>query len=409
MSSTLRYELLECIFWGALGLTLYTYLGYPAWMYLRSRLRPHPWCQTPILPTVSVIVAVHNGAALLARKIDHLLALDYPQDRIEIIVVSDGSTDGTNQILEAARHPRLKSIVCRDHRGKAAALNSGIENTRGEILVFVDARPRLRTDSLRFLMTNFADSRVGCAAGQLVLGEDGRDDPGMKAVTGLYWRFEQWIRNCEAQVDSTIGVYGGFYAARRELVQPLPEGTILDDLLQCLSIIRQGYRCVSDERACVYDAWPATSRNEFNRKVRTLAGNFQMLQLAPWILSRKNRLRFELLSHKVLRLVVPLLLAAILIASALLASRSPVYGAALAAQIALYILAALGTGRNVPVVKRLAGPANAFCMLNAAVVVGFYKFLFTRGPLWKIWIPTGNPLATIADDHRETTRAAAGV
>jgi cellulose synthase/poly-beta-1,6-N-acetylglucosamine synthase-like glycosyltransferase len=400
MSSTLCFELLECVFWAAAALTLYTYLGYPAWMYLRGRLRPHPWRQAPILPSVSVIVAVHNGAALLARKIDHLLALDYPHDQIEIIVVSDGSTDGTDQVLEAARHPRLKSIVCRDHRGKAAALNSGIASARGEILVFVDARPRLQTDSLRFLVSHFADPRVGCAAGQLKLGENG-SDPGMKAVTGLYWRFEQWIRNCEAQVDSTIGVYGGFYAARRELVQPLPEGTILDDLLQCLNIIRQGYRCVSDERACVYDAWPETSRSEFNRKVRTLAGNFQMLQLAPWVLSHQNRLCFELISHKVLRLVVPLLLAAILIASALLASRSPVYGVVLAAQIALYILAALGAGRSIPVLNRVAGPANAFCMLNAAVVVGFYKFLFTRGPLWKIWIPAASPMPVAALRGRE--------
>ena len=110
---------------------------------------------------------------------------------------------------------------------------------------------------------------------------------------GLYWRYEQWIRNCESQVDSPLGVYGGFYAVRRALIRPLPESTILDDMLQPLSVIRQGYRSVIDSRARVYDVWPKSLQAEFNRKVRTLAGNFQLLQLAPWILSSENRLRFN--------------------------------------------------------------------------------------------------------------------
>ena len=167
----------------------------------------------------------------------------------------------------------------------------------------------------------FCRSQGRVRRGLLTLRENGHD-AGMKAVTGLYWGFEQSLRNREAQIDSCIGVYGGFYAARRELVRKLPEGTILDDLMQCMSIIRQGYRCVSDERAHVYDRWPKTSRNEFNRKVRTLAGNFQLLQLAPWVLSSQNRLRFELISHKLLRLFVPTFLMVLLVSSAFLASCS---------------------------------------------------------------------------------------
>jgi cellulose synthase/poly-beta-1,6-N-acetylglucosamine synthase-like glycosyltransferase len=398
----LYHRMIECIFWGAFGLIFYTYVGFPVWIYLRSSLRPHPWRQEPIVPSVSVVVAVHNGALLLRDRIDHLLGLDYPQDKVEIIVVSDGSTDGTNEILGAFRHRRVQAIICEEHRGKVAALNAGIERACGEILLFVDIRPRFGEKALQLLVSNFADPQVGAATGRVILGEGGQD-PGMKAVTGLYWEFEQWIRNCEAQVDSTIGMYGGFYAARRELVRLLPDGTILDDLLQCLSIIRQGYRCVSDERAHVYDCWPKTSRNEFNRKVRTLAGNFQLLGLAPWVLSRQNRLRFELISHKLLRLVVPLLLAIALISSARLRSGSVLYGTALAAQVGVYFLAILGVRRSIPVLNRVAGPANAFCMLNAAIVVGFYRFLFTRGPLWKIWVPTGANSSAIS---KETTRVA---
>jgi glycosyltransferase involved in cell wall biosynthesis len=351
-----------------------------------------------MLPTVSIILAVHNGAALLRLKVDHLLSLDYPRDRMEIVIVSDGSTDGTDDILKEFPDPPVRSIRCSEHRGKAAALNMGMHSATGEILLFLDIRPTIENSALQLLLSNFADPRVGCAAGELVLRDDGHD-AGAKAVAGLYWRYEQWIRNCEAKVDSPLGVYGGFYAVRRKLARALPEGTILDDMLQPLSVIRQGYRSVLDVRARVHDIWPKNLRGEFHRKVRTLAGNFQLLQLAPWLLWRQNRLRFELISHKLLRLLVPILLVILLISSALLANRSLLYAGALAAQIVLYVLAALGAGRGIPVLMRIAGPASAFCMLNAAVVVGFYKFLFTQGPLWKIWTPAAP--ASVATDGQQ--------
>jgi cellulose synthase/poly-beta-1,6-N-acetylglucosamine synthase-like glycosyltransferase len=377
-------HVLAYAFWCSACLMLYTYAGYPLWMYLRSRLHPRPPRQGPMLPTVSIILAVHNGAALLRLKVDHLLSLDYPRDRMEIVIVSDGSTDGTEDILKEFPDPPVRSIRCSEHRGKAAALNIGMQSATGEILLFLDIRPTLECNALQLLLSNFADPRVGCVAGELVLRDDGHD-AGAKAVGGLYWRYEQWIRNCEAKVDSPLGVYGGFYAVRRKLARALPEGTILDDMLQPLSVIRQGYRSVLDVRARVYDIWPKSLRGEFHRKVRTLAGNFQLLQLAPWLLLRQNRLRFELISHKLLRLLVPILLVVLLMSSAILANRSLLYAGALAAQIVLYVLAALGAGRGIPLLMRIAGPASAFCMLNAAVVVGFYKFLFTQGPLWKIW------------------------
>jgi glycosyltransferase involved in cell wall biosynthesis len=373
---------------------LYTYAGYPLWMYLRSRVQPCPQRQGSILPTISIILAVHNGAGLLRQKVAHLLALDYPQDRMEIEVVSDGSTDGTDEILTEFRDPRIKCFRCPEHSGKAAALNIGMQSATGEILLFLDIRPWIESNALHLLISNFDDPRVGCVAGELVLRDDGHD-AGAKAVGGLYWRYEQWIRNCEAKVDSPLGVYGGFYAIRRKLASALPQGTILDDMLQPLSVIRQGYRSVVDLRARVYDTWPKSLRGEFHRKVRTLAGNFQLLQLAPWLLSRQNRLRFELISHKLMRLLVPLLLVILLTSSALLARGSQLYMGALAGQIVFYVLAALGAGRGMPILTRIAAPASAFCVLNAAVVVGFYKFLFTRGPLWKIW--TSGTAASVED------------
>ena len=382
-------------FWFAAGLMLYTYAGYPLWMYLRSRLQPRPQQQGSIFPTLSIILAVHNGAALLRQKVAHLLSLDYPQDRMEIEIVSDGSTDGTDDILKEFQDPHVKCFRCPEHSGKAAALNMGIESATGEILLFLDIRPWIESNALQLLISNFEDPRVGCVTGELVLRDDGHD-PGAQAVAGLYWRYEQWIRNCEAKVDSPLGVYGGFYAIRRKLASALPNGTILDDMLQPLSVIRQGYRSVLDLRARVYDIWPKSLRGEFHRKVRTLAGNFQLLQLAPWLLSRQNRLRFELISHKLMRLLVPLLLVTLLASSALLAGHSRLYAGVLASQIVFYVLAALGSAPNIPILTRIAAPAAAFCMLNAAVVVGFYKFLFTRGPLWKIWT-SGAPASFAAD------------
>jgi cellulose synthase/poly-beta-1,6-N-acetylglucosamine synthase-like glycosyltransferase len=380
-------------FWGAVCLILYTYAGYPLWIYLRSRLHPQPQRQGSILPTVSIILAVHNGAPLLRQKVAHLLSLDYPRDRMEIEIVSDGSTDGTDDILKEFRNPQIRYSRCSEHSGKAAALNLGMQSATGEILLFLDIRPWVESNALQLLLSNFADPRVGCVAGELVLREEGHD-PATKAVGGLYWRYEQWIRNCEAKVDSPLGVYGGFYAIRRKLASTLPEGTILDDMLQPLSVIRQGYRSVLDLRARVYDIWPKSLRGEFHRKVRTLAGNFQLIQLAPWLLSRENRLRFELISHKLMRLLVPILLVILLLCSALLARQSMLYAGALLAQIGFYALAVLGAGRGIPNLTRIAAPASAFCMLNAAVVVGFYKFLFTRGPLWKIWTSGATTSAT---------------
>jgi glycosyltransferase involved in cell wall biosynthesis len=383
-------------FWGAVCLILYTYAGYPLWIYLRSRLHPQPQRQGFILPTVSIILAVHNGAALLRQKIAHLLSLDYPRERMEIEIVSDGSTDGTDDILKEFQDPQVRYIRCAEHSGKAAALNLGMQSATGEILLFLDIRPWMENNALQLLISNFVDPQVGCVTGELVLRGDGHD-AGAQAIGGIYWRYEQWIRNCEAKVDSPLGVYGGFYAVRRELASALPNGIILDDMLQPLSVIRQGYRSVLDLRARVYDIWPKNLRGEFHRKVRTLAGNFQLLQLAPWLLSRQNRLRFELISHKLLRLLVPIMLVILLVTSALLANHSSLYAGVLASQIIFYLLAALGAWRGIPFLMRIAGPASAFCMLNAAVVVGFYKFLFTQGPLWKIWT-SGAPSSFATDE-----------
>ena len=370
-----------------LGLSLagviYTYLAYPVMIWMLALLRPRPWRVGPITPSVSVVLAVHNGAALLPRKLQDLLALDYSNIK-EIIVVSDGSTDGTAELLASQKHPLLTTIILEKHGGKAVAVNAGVAEVTADIILFVDIRPEIAPGAIQHLVSNFADPKVGCVAGELVLRQEGHDNASA-AVGGLYWRYEQWIRTCEAGIDSPVGVYGGFYAIRRELAVELPAGLILDDMFQPLSIIRQGYRSVLDAHAYVYDTWPKKMAGEFDRKVRTLAGNFQLFQLAPWTLTTQNRVLFQLVSHKVMRLFAPYLLV-LLLASALALSGGSAICAALASfQAVALVLAIVGLRYRIPVLHRLAAPASALLVLNAAAIVGLYRFLFTRGSLWKIW------------------------
>jgi len=373
----------KIIFWLSLIGIVYTYAGYPAIMWMLARLRPRPWKVAPILPSVSIVLAVRNGAALLSGKIRHLLELDYPNIK-EIIIVSDGSTDGTVELLAGERDSRVHAIVLEEHGGKAVAVNAGVAVATSDVVLFVDIRPEITPGAIQELVGNFADAQVGCVSGNLKLRDEGHDATSA-AVGGFYWRYEQWIRMCESLVDSPVGVYGGFYAIRRELAVRQPAGTILDDMFQPLSIIRQGYRSVVDEDAFVYDTWPKQVEGEFHRKVRTLAGNFQLFQLAPWTLSPGNRVFLQLVSHKVLRLVVPYLLILMLVSAFALAAGSVFYAAFAALQVIGWTIAIAGLRYKVPILHRAAAAAAALLVLNAAAVVGLYRFLFTRGPLWKIW------------------------
>jgi glycosyltransferase involved in cell wall biosynthesis len=376
----------KILFWPSLAGILYTYAGYPLIIWSLARFLPRPWKVAPITPSLSVVLAVHNGKALLTGKIQHLLDLDYPDIR-EIIIVSDGSTDGTAELLADQKYPRIHAIVLPEHKGKAVAVNAGVVNATAEVILFVDIRPEIGPGAIQQLVSNFADENVGCVSGNLKLRNQGHD-PASAAVGDFYWRYEQWLRTCEAITDSPVGVYGGFYAVRRELYMQQPAGIILDDMFQPLSIIRQGFRSVVDPDAFVYDTWPKKSGDEFQRKIRTLAGNFQLLQLMPWTLTLGNRLVFKFFSHKVMRLVVPYLLVLLLVSSIMLSPGSPCFATFAALQVVTWVLAIVGLRYRIPILPildRVAAPASALLVLNAAAVAGLYRFLFTRGPLWKIW------------------------
>ena len=366
------------IFWGAAAVVIYTYAGYPLWLWLRCRWRARLVRKSSVWPSVSIVLAVHNEGAVLANKLRNVLALDYPTERCEIVVASDGSTDLTNRVIEEHLSNRLRASILPERVGKAAALNRAIQLARGEIIVFTDARQLIEPAAVKRLCANFADPSVGCVSGELMLGTPGARESA--EGSGLYWKFEKLIRRLEGASGSVVGATGALYAARRGLLPLLPAGTLLDDVYIPLHIARLGQRVVFESQARAWDA-VADSPREFRRKVRTLTGNYQLLQLAPWLLSRKNPLRFEFVSHKLLRLLVPFALLAMFFSSLLIPGAF--YRAAAALQILFYASAFVAALRPpLGTLARVAEASLAFVVLNTAAAVALVYFVSGKKGVW---------------------------
>jgi biofilm PGA synthesis N-glycosyltransferase PgaC len=372
---------MKWVFWLAAGLVAYTYVGYAAWLRLRMLWRFRPVQRSSSTPLVSIAMVVRNEEQALEAKLQNLLGLDYPADQCQIVVVSDGSTDRTEEILRAyARDSRVHIVLNQLAQGKASGLNDAMDLAGGEIVVFTDARQPLERGAVRLLAENFADPEVGCASGELMLGDatTGESSGGL----GLYWRIEKQVRKLESASGSVVGATGALYAVRRELLTRVPPGTILDDVYLPMQVVRQGKRVILDERARAWDQPNQGTGREFSRKVRTLSGNYQLLQLAPWLLSGSNPIRFEFVSHKLLRLAVPFGLAAMLAAS--FALSGTFYRLMLILQLVFYALSVLALSKLVKGGKPagVADAAGTFVLLNGAAVVALVNFVAGRRAAW---------------------------
>jgi poly-beta-1,6-N-acetyl-D-glucosamine synthase len=345
---------MEAVFWAAFGLVLYVYAGYPLVLAVWARVATRqPESAGDHLPPVSVVMAARNEAARLPGRIENLLALDYPAELLEIIVVSDGSTDHTARVVApytaAARRPglgaapRVRLIETGPH-GKAAALNAGVAAARHETILFADARQRFARDAVRQLVANFADPAVGAVSGELVLDcEAGASASSASDSVGAYWRYEKWLRAQESAIDSMLGATGAIYAMRRACWRPLPEGTILDDVLAPMRAVLAGWRVVFEPRARAFDLTAPDLAAESRRKTRTLAGNYQVLALEPSLLvPGRNRVWLQYVSHKLGRLAVPWALVVLVVAGMMLAVSSTLYLVLTAVQLAFYGLAGYG-------------------------------------------------------------------
>ena len=364
------------VFLSAAGLVLYVMAGYPLLLAWMRRSSSRPVAKSDVEPTVTAIVAVHNGARYLADKLRSLQGLEYPREKLDVVVVSDGSTDATAEIARQFEGVELLELP---RGGKCAALNAGIQKAHGEILLLTDVRQIVEPGALRRLVSNFADPTVGAVSGHLrIRSGTARDETDI----GLYWRFETWIRDSLAAIDSMFGATGPFYSLRRRLAVPLPPDTLLDDMYLPLAAFRRGYRLVVESEAVAWD-FPMGRNVEFRRKLRTMAGNYQLWVRCPWLLTPANRMWLHFWSYKVGRLVLPELLLLIGVSSWFLAE--PYRQAALAAQAVFYGLALADPwlAQRFPL-KKLSSPARTFLVMLIAALVGLKVFFVPAGRLWEV-------------------------
>ena len=375
----------QIVFWTCVALLAYVYLGYPVLVYLVSVVFPRSVKLGDISPNVTVLITAFNEEAALREKLQNTLEIDYPVNKLEILVASDGSTDDTDEIVREYADRGVRLFRQEGRVGKTMTQNNAVEQALGEIILFSDATTLYNKDVFHSILPAFADETVGCVAGRLVYLDEDQSTVGKGARS--YWNYETFIKIAESRACSLIGASGCLYAVRKSAYEPLyPEAC--SDFLICTSIYRKGLRSVFAPDAVCYEHTNRVATDELTMRVRVISQTFTDL----W----RNRDMFnplksgffavELISHKVLRYAVPFVLLALLAANILLAGASVIYDALLAVHVLFYALAFAGwvmerAGKRLSL---LAMPLY-FVLANLASVLAFYKFL--RGETYTRWQP----------------------
>ena len=369
------------VFWILIFLSAYCYFIYPLVLSAVVRLMPRPVKKSAYTPAASLVLSAYNEEDVIREKIINLLSLNYPEEKIEIIIGSDGSCDETNTIIRSFQDPRIKLIESTERRGKIATLNELVRQAKNGVVIFTDARQSFAKDAIAELVKNFADPRVGCASGELIFAKE-------NTATGkginLYWNYEKFIRDKESRIHSMLGATGAIYAIRRELYVEAPQNTVLDDMFIPFKIIQKGYRAILDEDAKAYDRVAESPREEHRRKARTLYGNYQIFCMMPEMFNPfKSPVAIQLFSHKFLRLMIPFFMIAIFFINGILMNES-IFFVMFVLQIIFYIMAIIGglaRNQNYGIVKLISKACYVpyvFCLLNFSALIGFLRFLSSK-------------------------------
>lgn len=365
----------------AAAIVIYILILYPLLLAFNIRKKRPPVRKDPgFRATVTVVMAVYNGAAFIRQKLESILDLDYPHELMQILIVSDGSTDETESIVKQYSSRGVELLV-RQHAGKAACLNAAFERATGEILFLTDVRQMLDRAALTHLVANFADPTVGAVTGEMRLLPG---DSGEQQNMGLYWRYELWARRRQSEMDSLFNTTGCLYALRRCFALPLEPDTLSDDAVLPLRAFFAGQRVIFDPEAIAFD-YPARPGTEFRRRQRNLAGLWQVHIRTPRLFTSANRMRIHFLSHKFGRLVLPWAMLAVIVCTVMLPGgrgRTLLLGD----EAALLALALMDgwIPRWFPL-KRLSSPARTFLLMNAASLAATAVFFV---PAQKLWKPT---------------------
>jgi cellulose synthase/poly-beta-1,6-N-acetylglucosamine synthase-like glycosyltransferase len=365
------------VFWACAAAIVYAYFLYPLLIWVLGRFFARTKTPTEIkpanLPKVSLLIAAYNEEAVINDRIRNALELDYPKEKLEIVVVADGCTDGTTAIVKRYADDGVRLIESPQRRGKAAALNASFEQLRGDIVILSDANTHTEADAARKLVRWFVDPKVGVVCGRLVLTDrrTGRN------ADSLYWRYETFIKRSEGKLGALLGANGAIYAIRRSVYTPIRDDTFVDDLVIPLTArLQTGCAVVYDSEAVAHEETALHISGEFHRRSRIGAGGFQSMGLLWKLLDpRQGWVAFTFLSHKIIRWLGPFLLIGAIVSNVMLWNVA-FYRYLLWAQLAFYLVAVIGA--YMPPRLRILKPiwlTTMFAGMNMALLLGFWRWV----------------------------------
>lgn len=370
------------LFWVFAGLLFYTYLGYPLLLALVSPWFPRRAPAPDFTPSLSILLAAYNEAANIGRKIDQTLKLDYPPGKMEILVLSDCSTDGTDEIVQAVADPRVRLIRIEKRGGKTNAQNIGVLQAKGEILIFSDATTVYHPMALRYLASNYRDPSVGAVSGRYqYFDETGGSPTGLGTIA--FWNYENLIKKFQSRIKTISGCCGCIYSVRRSAYTEL-NPDIISDLVQPLKVLKQGLRVVFEDRALAYEETTQSTAEEFSMRVRVITRGIRGILSVPELLNpvRYGWIAVQLLSHKVLRWLVPFFLIGLFVSNLALLDQ-PLYLCAFLAQVLLYGSALASLFLPLQKVSKLLTVPSYFCIVNWAALVSVVEVM--RGRKYVVW------------------------